>query len=357
MPTRTARPAATAARLEQCAARLGQCAARLGQCAARLPGLLARAACGLALLAALPARAETITVTHWGSAFYGAPYAVAREKGFFQKRGLDITGFLTSAGGGTSVRNTLAGGLPFGEVALPAAILAIQSGQPLKIVSGGVESVADILWITRPDSTLAGLSGLAGRKIAYTAPGSVTNMLILMCLRKAGIDQKALQLVAAGDLGANLSAVLNGAVDAGMTGEPLWSQNQGKVRAGFWARDCVDPAVTQTVGITTTEFARTGGDTLRALIDARREAVAYIREHPDETADIVARAYNGDPALYRTVFRHFVEIGYFGDGRLNLANMNRMLEGMKLVGRLKAPVEWGEVTDSSFLPKDLQGTQ
>ena len=62
---------------------------------------------GLAALA-LPARAETITVTHWGAAFYGAPYAVAMEKGFFKKRGVDITGILTSAGGGTSVRNTLA---------------------------------------------------------------------------------------------------------------------------------------------------------------------------------------------------------------------------------------------------------
>ena len=40
-------------------------------------------------------RAETITVTHWGSAFYGAPYAVAMEKGFFKKYGVDITAVLT----------------------------------------------------------------------------------------------------------------------------------------------------------------------------------------------------------------------------------------------------------------------
>ena len=106
-------------------------------------------------LLTLPARAETITVTHWGSAFYGAPYAVAMEKGFFKKRGVDITGILTSAGGGTSVRNTLAGDLPFGEVALPAAILAINSGQPLKIIGGGVESIADILWITQPDGPIS----------------------------------------------------------------------------------------------------------------------------------------------------------------------------------------------------------
>src|SRR6201991_315615 len=98
-----------------------------------------------AVFLALPAHAETITVTHWGSAFYGAPYAVAMAKGFFKKRGIDITGILTSSGGGTSVRNAPAGDLPCGEAALPAPLLAINAAQPIKMISGGVESVADIL--------------------------------------------------------------------------------------------------------------------------------------------------------------------------------------------------------------------
>ena len=137
----------------------------------------------------VPSRAETITVTHWGSAFYGAPYAVALEKGFFKKGGVDITGFLTATGGGTAVRNTLAGSLPYGEVALPAAIMAIQSGQPLKIVSGGVESVGDLVWVAKPDSPINRLSDIKGKKIAYTSAGSVSNMILLMCVSKAGLDR------------------------------------------------------------------------------------------------------------------------------------------------------------------------
>src|SRR5919198_528109 len=75
---------------------------------------------GLALLLAPGAEADTITVTHWGAAFYGAPYAVAMEKGYFKSRGVDVTGVLTSTGGGTSVRNTLAGDPPPREGAPPA---------------------------------------------------------------------------------------------------------------------------------------------------------------------------------------------------------------------------------------------
>src|SRR6516162_1676163 len=147
-----------------------------------------------------PVKAETITVTHWGAQFYGAPYAVAKEAG------IDISGFLTSTGGGTSVRNTLASDLPYGEVALSAALEAIKAGQPLKIVNGGVESIGDILWIAKPDSPLTGIKDLVGKRVGVTAPGSVTNMLILMSLKKAGIDLKSVQIVPAGGIGANLSA-------------------------------------------------------------------------------------------------------------------------------------------------------
>jgi NitT/TauT family transport system substrate-binding protein len=305
----------------------------------------------------IPASAETITVTHWGSAFYGAPYAVGMAKGFFINHGVDVTGILTSAGGGTSVRNTLAGELPFGEVALPAAIRAIESGQPLKIIGGGVETIADILWIQHPDSQATSIKDLVGKKVSFTSPGSVTNMLILMCLKAAGIDSKDVRIMPAGDLGANLSAVLNKAVDAGMTGEPLWSENKHRVKPAFWTKDCFPPEMTQTVMITTEEYAKTGGDKLRAIIAARREGVDFIMKNPDEAADIVAKAYNGDPKLYREVFKNFVSINYFGDGRLNFKGMNRMAEGMQLVGTLKAAPDWKKMVDPSFLPKDITPTQ
>ena len=148
-------------------------------------------------VAAFPmqSRAETITVTHWGSAFYGAPYAVAMEKGFFKKYGVDITGMLTSQGGGTSVRNTLAGDLPYGEVALSAAVEAINNGAPLRIIGSGAQSIADILWMAKKGSPLHSIEDLVGKKVAFTAPGSVTNMLILMSMKKKGIEPNAMKLV------------------------------------------------------------------------------------------------------------------------------------------------------------------
>src|SRR5713101_4748284 len=240
-------------------------------------GWRATAAALIALGLAHGAAAETITVTHWGAAFYGAPYAVAMQKGFFKQRGVDITGVLTSTGGGTSVRNTLAGDLPYGEVALSAAVEAIRAGQPLKIVCAGAESIADILWIARPDSPLNSIQDIVGKKIGYTSPGSVTNMLILMAMKAQGIDPSSVTLVPAGGIGANLTAFLSGAIDAGMTGEPVWSQERSKVKPVFWTKDVLPPDMTQSVGIVTDELAKAGPEKIRAIIEGRRQGGRHRR--------------------------------------------------------------------------------
>ena len=307
-------------------------------------------------VAAFPTQspAETITVTHWGSAFYGAPYAVAMEKGFFKKYGVDITGVLTSQGGGTSVRNTLAGELPYGEVSLAAAVEAINNGVPLRIIGSGAQSIADILWMAKKGAPLHSIEDLVGKKVAFTAPGSVTNMLILMSLKKKAIDPNAMKLVPVGGIGANVSAVLNNAVDAAMSSEPVWSENEDKLQAVFWPKDILSPNMMQTVGVTTVDYATEGAAKLRGIIAGRRDGVRYIEDHPDEAAEITAKAFNGDPALYRRVFAHYVAIHYWSEGNFDYDAMNLMVEGLQIVGKQKGLVDWPKMINSSFLPSDLQ---
>ena len=82
---------------------------------------------------AMPALALDLTVTHFGTGMYGVPFAIAKEKGYFKEGGLDVTGFITSAGGGTTIRNAMASEIPYGEVALPAAIAAIKQGLDITV--------------------------------------------------------------------------------------------------------------------------------------------------------------------------------------------------------------------------------
>jgi len=303
-------------------------------------------------------RAETITVTHWGGQFYGVPYAVAMEKGFFKKNGVDVTGILTAAGGGTAVRNTLAGGIPFGEVSLAAAVQAINSGQKLIIIGAGSWSVADQMWLVKKDSALKTIKDLAGKQIAYTAPGSVSNMLILMALKANGLTPQQVKLVPAGDLGANISAVGSGAVDAGFSDELIFAQNKELVRPLFMVRDVLDPRMMQTVMITTAEYAKSHADIIKGLVNSRREGLAYTLDHPDEAADITAKAYNNPHIdLFRDHIRELIKENYWSDGRLDYPAMNHMVEGLQITGQIKGDVDWPKYVDTSYLPADLRPTQ
>jgi NitT/TauT family transport system substrate-binding protein len=312
---------------------------------------LLSAMCLLAAIGIGGARAETITVTHYGSAFYGAPYAVAMAKGYFKQHGVDITGVLTSAGGGTSVRNMLASDLPFGEVALSAAVAAINHGEPLKILFGGVDTIDDIIWIAKKGSPLHGFQSLKGKRVAFTSPGSATNMILLMALKAQGLTQADMHLVAAGDIGANLSAVLTGAVDAGMTGEPIWSENEDKVQSVFRSCDVVPCNMMQSVGVTTVDYLASaeGQRKLAGIVAGRRDGVEFIYAHPDEAADITAKAFNGDPALYRKVFQHMIAVHYWTPGVIDKEGMDHMVEGLQIMGQQKGPADWDKIVDARFL--------
>ena len=131
------------------------------------------------------AHADTITVTHWGGQFYGVPYAVGMDKGFFKKDGpVDVTGILTAAGGGTAIRNTLAGDIPFGEVSLAAAVQAVNAGQPLVIVGAGTQSVADQMWVVKKDSSLHTIKDLAGKRIGVRSYTQTTGMWVRAHLKE-----------------------------------------------------------------------------------------------------------------------------------------------------------------------------
>src|ERR1700759_5154817 len=333
--------------------RPGQTLSRIGRA-----GLFSALGGAIGAFASPRARAETITVTHWGGQFYGVPYAVAMDKGLFKKNGVDVTGILTAAGGGTAVRNTLAGGIPFGEVSLAAAVQAINSGQKLIIIGAGAQTVADQMWVVKKDSPLNSIKDLVGKQIAYTAPGSVSNMVILMALKANGITAQQVKLVPAGDLGANLSAVGSGAGDAGFSAELVFAQNKELVKPLFMVRDTMDPRMMQTVMITTAEYAKAHPDIIKGLINARREGLAYAFEHPDEAADITAKAYNNpNIELFRSQVREFIRVNYWGEGGLDYPAMNHMVEGLQITGQMKGEVDWPKYVDTSYLPAEFRPTQ
>jgi NitT/TauT family transport system substrate-binding protein len=319
---------------------------------------LAIAAVAAALaLQPLSAGAVELNVTHFGTGMYGVPHAVAKEKGYFKEAGLDVTGFLTSAGGGTTVRNVLASELPYGEVAVPAVIAAAQQGLELTIVHGGVASVSDQVWITRKDDErIKTVQDLAGKKLGYSSPKSVTDMITSMMLDANKLTGKV-ERKSIGGVGSGLTALREGAVDMTYVTQPVWAREKNNFRLVFNSTEWA-PRVVQTVGVVKTEYLKKHPDVIRGIIEARRKGVEFIKSNPDESAKIMAKEYKITEAEAKAAIGDVLAGGggYWSAGDFDYEGMATMLKGLQLVKAVEpGPFEWSKIVDDSYLPAILKG--
>lgn len=312
----------------------------------------------LALGLTAAVRAEQIAVGNFGVSANGMPYAVALDKGFFKEEGINVTGIITSAGGGTSLRNMIAGGVPYGEVNPGVVVAAIQQGADLRIISDNVLTVAEFVWAVKPDSPIKSLADIKGKKIGFTNPRSTSQALAQMVAQKAGLKPNEVELVRTGGFGEGYAALSTGMIDIAPIPEPLWAQHKDKLRAIATASEILPP-LSNVVGVTTANMAAEKGDFIRAVIRARRKAVAFMIENPDAAGDIVAKHYNLLPEVARASIRNLVTsrtegVEYWGPGQINTAGLQRMLEVQKSLGALTGEIELSKYVDTQFLPEDIR---
>ena len=318
--------------------------------------LLAVAALLLGLVDA--SNAQQIAVGNFGVAANGMPFAVAMDKGFFRDEGINVTGIISSAGGGTSLRNMLAGGVPYGEVNPSVVIAAIQQGADLRIISDNVLTVAEFVWAVRPDSPIKTLADMKGRKIGYTNPRSTSQALAQLLVQKAGLKQGDVELIRTGGFGEGLTALGGGIIDVAPIPEPLWSLHKARYRAIAHATEMLPP-LTNVVGVTTANMAAEKGDFIRAVIRARRKAVAFMISKPEEAGEIVTKHYNLSKEVAIASIRNLTTsrtqgVEYWGSGQFNLDGMRRMVDLQKSVGAITGDVDLNRIIDTQFLPEDIR---
>ncbi len=318
--------------------------------------VFAVAAFGIGL--ATPVAAENIAVSNYGVAANAMPYAVALEKKFYQQQGANVTGIISSQGGGTSIRNMLAGGVAYAEANPGATAVAIQQGADLKIISDNVLTVAEFVWAVKPDSPIKSIKDFKGKKIGYTNPRSTSQALALLLLQAAGLKPEDAELVRTGGFGEGVAALDIGAIDVAPMAEPVWSKFKGKYRAVVAASDVLPP-LDNVVGVTTSAAAASRADFIKAVIRARRQAVEFMNANPDEAGDIVAKHYNIDKEVARSAVRSLTAsrthgIPYWGTGQFHLDGMKRMMDVQKMVGAISGDFDLAKMIDTSFLPEDIR---
>ncbi len=306
-----------------------------------------------------PARAEQIVVSNYGIAANGMPYAIAMEKGFFREEGADVTGILSSNGGGTTIRNLLGGNLDYGEVDLAGTVAAIEQGNDLHIISDNVLTVGEFVWAVKPDSPIKSLSDFKGHKIGYTNPRSTSQALNVLLVQTIGLTQADVIPTKVGGFGEQVVALDIGAIDVATLADPVWSKNSAKLRTVVRAADALPP-LCNVIGVATGKAIAEHGDFLRAVLRARRKAVEFMYAHPDEAGDIIARVYDLDPTIARQAVHNLTTMApgatrpYWGTGRFDIKGMDGMIAAQRGVGAYSGTPSWDKMIDRSFLADDLR---
>ena len=326
--------------------------------------LLRTVATALAVLAAafvagVSAQAEEIVASNYGVTVNGMPYAVAKAQGYFKQEGADVTGILSSSGGGTTIRNLMGGNLAYGESSLASVVAAAKQGAKLKIISGNAHTVAEFYWIVMPNSPIKDIKQLKGKKIGFTNPRSTSQALDMLLVKQLGLQPSDVELVKTGGFGPMLVALEQGGIDAAPMAEPMYTKNKSKYRVLVPATQVLPP-LNNVVGVTTEDAAASKGDFIRAVIRARRRAVEYIYAHPAEAARLIAPEYKLDVAVTQEILENLIAstkasgYPYWGPGDIRYEPMNNMINVEKSVGSIVGDVDWGTLVDERFLPDDLK---
>jgi NitT/TauT family transport system substrate-binding protein len=296
--------------------------------------------------------AAKITVSQYGRLVATLPWAVALEKGMFKEAGLDIDGITAGAGGGTSLRNMLAGELPYAELATSAAIAGSLAGVELKALASSSNHVGELTWAAKPDAGIASIKDLVGKKVAYTSPKSITEMVIRTALKQEGLTGKV-EVLPLGGLGPALTALAQGAVAAAPWNDPALTVTPDKYKVLFYGHQYY-PKFTWQVAVTTKEFAAKNQPTLRKILGVHRKAVEFVYGNREETARIYAKVWEVSLAEANAILPKYYDWQHWSRGDFSKEGLTAANDGLIAVGELKEPFDWGRLIDQSLLDEDLR---
>jgi NitT/TauT family transport system substrate-binding protein len=105
---------------------------------------------------------------------------------------------------------------------LLGVIGAYVKGAPVRVISAQMTGAGELYWYARAESGIKSLKDAAGKTVAFSSPGSSSNLILLGLLRQAQVNAKTL---AAGGAPATLTQVMTGQIDVGWAAAPFGLQN------------------------------------------------------------------------------------------------------------------------------------
>lgn len=299
--------------------------------------------CAVAAVAAFPlgARAaDPITVVVSGSGPLAGTAYIAKQLGYFEQQGLDVS--IVDGGGGSNAVNTLvSGGAQIGIVGIKLMSQAVEKGQSLKAVGTAIQGFPNYLVVQRAPlekSTLNAASPFAakaaylkGKTVAVNDIGGSSGQFVRYALRAGSVPAGQVTLINMTSSAARLAALKRGRIDAIVGGQP----EPETAEAGHYGVLLVNPktdlpslgTLDYMVQAVRADYLRAQPRVVEKYLRGIAQSEAFIRAHPDEAkrayyAYLANDAHGAhlDPAIADAAWKNMLP--YFPASlRLNAPNL------------------------------------
>ncbi|MGH3880543.1 MAG: ABC transporter substrate-binding protein [Actinophytocola sp.] len=187
-----------------------------------------------------------------------APFHLAMKEGFFKDEGLNIE-FVDAPSGGESVGKLVSGEVDISYSSYTPFFLA--ESRKAAQDKGGIKLIADAssagpnscMVVATPDSSVKNIKDMAGKRVAVTATGTISDLLTMSTLKTNGVDHKSIKWVET-PFPATSAALKGKRVDAAFVTEPFLTISMKE--AG--AQPIFDAATGPTADMPTAGWASSG---------------------------------------------------------------------------------------------------
>ena len=273
--------------------------------------------------------------------------------GYFKDAGLEVEVFYTE-GGAQTIATVASGSV---DIAMSNGILGaistyVKGGDatPYRIISAEMTGANELFWWVKADSPIKSLKDADGKTIAFSSPGSSSNLILLTLLKQTGSKAKPLPT---GGVPGTYTQTMTGQIDIGWSVVPfaLKDVNEGKARIVARASDATE-LKNQTIraNLASVNALKNRRETIVKFMQVIHKSIDWAYSNP-QAIEIFARNMKVTPAIAKQAVD-----GYFPKSAMQIGeirDLERSLQDAldyKFISSPKTPQDVAGLFDIVYKP-------
>ena len=275
--------------------------------------------------------------------------------GFFKEAGLEVEVFYTE-GGAQTIATVASGSV---DIAMSNGILGaigayVKGGDatPYRVISAEMTGANELFWWVKADSPIKTLKDAGeGKTIAFSSPGSSSNLILLTLLKQTGSKAKP---VPTGGVPGTYTQTMTGQIDIGWSVVPfaLKDVNDGKIRIVARSRDATDLAhQTIRVNLASVSSLKTKREAITKFMQVIQKSIDWAYTNP-QAIEIFAKNMKVTPEIAKQSVDGFFPKSAMQIGEIK--DLERSLQDaldFKFIPSPKTPRDIAGLFDIVYKPK------